>query len=398
MLEYDLDRDPTLQAYEFSDRFHERSPYSAALSARFIHPHLFERLWGSKATGDEFTNGGADPVTEFTEVVGLGPLVTPSYVLEPAEVFGGSGPTPSGYGDLDLDGPVHVADPFTVRTLDDVINERQWGPEVETVIDPLFLGGTPTFPEPRPPSPAPFRDFHSWKRARTPSPHRDTSAVQSTSRTPASTSGSDFVGTLRDPGGNLGGGKARFYKKGALQIPPHLSNSQHRRSVSAETTESTRTNRHRPPDQVASADIGSPLTEFSVSDLLGASLSSTVTHSEATTTVDEGATMISGWSRTPSRVNSIKTATARKQKRSTDQKGPYRIVAVNERTNCHQCRRTTQHPKMSCRACVKQYCILCIVKRCAGLCWSKIRSYLSPTLYLPNKVPRHRVPPIQEGL
>jgi len=48
--------------------------------------------------------------------------------------------------------------------------------DVETVIDPLFLGGTPAFPEPRPTSPAPFR----WKEARTPSPPpvQSASAIQ----------------------------------------------------------------------------------------------------------------------------------------------------------------------------------------------------------------------------
>jgi len=319
-------------------------------------------------------------VTEFTEAVTLGSVgprdvVIPSYALEPAEVFGNPGPTASGYDDLDLEGPVHVPDPFTVRTLDDVINERQWGPDVEPVIDPLFLGGTPAFPEPRPPSPAPFRNFHSWKRAHTPSspPAQSASAIQNTSRTPASTFRSDSVGAPRDPGGNLGGGKARFYKKGTLQVPPHLSNSQNRRSLSAGTTEST--HNRDPPYQMAPAEMDSPLTEFSVSDLLAgsiASASSTVTPSKATSTFGGGGN--------PPPFKSAKTATARKQKRSTDQKGPYRIVAVNNSTNCHQCRRTTQHPKMSCRACTKHYCILCVVKRCAPLCRFEIRSYLGRIL------------------
>ena len=375
MLEYDLDRDPTQQAYEFSDRFHERSPYSAALSARFIHPHLFERLSGSIASNDEFTSSKVDPVTEFTEAVPLGSVgphdvVIPSYAMGPAEVFGSSSAVLSGYSDLDLEGPVHIADSFTVRTLDDVINERQWGPDVETVIDPLFLGGTPPFPEPRSPSPTPFRDLHLLKRAHTSSPPlpQSASAIPSTSRTPASTSGSDSVGTPRDSGGILGGGKAKFYKKGTLQVPPHLSNSQHRRSLSAGTAESTRTNRYPPLDQVVPAEMDSPLTEFSASDLLAGgitSVPSAATPSEATSTVGEGTTVINGWSGAPPRVNNTKRTTAGKQKRSIDQKGPYRIVAVNESTNCHQCRNTTSHPKMSCRACAKRYCVMCIVKRCA---------------------------------
>jgi len=368
-LEYDLDRDPTQQAYEFSDRFHERSPYSAALSARFIHPHLFERLSGSIASNDEF-----DPVTESTEAVALGSVgphdvVNPSYTLGPAEVFGSSGSVPSGYGDLDLEGPVHAADQFPVPSLDDVINEQ---PDVETVTGPLFLGGTLAFPEPRPPSPTPFRDVHLWKRARTSSPPlvQSASAIPSTSRTPASTSGSDSVGIPRDSGGILGAGKAKFYKKGTLQVPPHLSNSQHRRSLSAGTAESIRTNRYPPPDQVAPTEIDSPLTEFSASDWLAGgitSVSSAATPSKSTSTVEEGTTVINGWSSAPPRVNDTKRPTVGKQKRSAGQKGPYRVVAVNESTNCHQCRRTTPKPKMSCRACAKQYCILCIVKRCASL-------------------------------
>jgi len=365
-LEYDLDRDPTQQAYEFSDRFHEGSPYSAALSARFIHPHLFERLSGSIASNDEFTSMKVDPVTEFAETAALGSVgphdvVTPSYTLEPAEVFGSSGSVPPGYGDLDLEVPVHVTDPFTVRTLDDVINERQWGPDVETVIDPVFLGGTPAFPEPRSPSPMPFRDFHSLNRTdpSSPPPVQSASAIPSTSRTLASTS-------LSDSGGIPGGGKARFYKKGTLQVPPHLSNSQHRRSLSAGTAEDP----HPPPDQLAPAEMDSPLTEFSASDLLAGgitSVSSTATPSGVTGTLDEDTTVINGWSGSPPRINNTKRATAGKQKRGAGQKGPYRIVAVNESTNCHQCRRTTPHPKMSCRACTKHYCILCIVKRCASL-------------------------------
>jgi hypothetical protein len=161
-----------------------------------------------------------------------------------------------------------------------------------------------------------------------------------------------------------------------LQIPPYLSNSQRRRSVSMKMTESTHISRHPSPDQVGSTEINSPLTEPSGSDLLVSGITSTssiATPSEATSTVDEDATAIGGWSGTPPpRVNIIKTATARKKQSSIDQKGSYRIIAVNESTNCHQCRRTTPHPKMRCCACTKRYCILCIVKRCVPPCWSQV--------------------------
>lgn len=368
--EYDLDRDPTQQAYEFHDHFHERSPYSAVLSARFIHAHLFEILSDSPTT-NELTNSEGDLVTEFTNAaalnsVGSQDVVSLPHTFTPAEVFGNSGPVPPGYGDIDLEGPAHVTDPFTTLTIDDVINHQPWGPDPGAAINPSLINGAPAFSEPRSPSPAPtFRDFHSWKRPHTPSPLPALPALTNRlpSRTPASMFGSDSAKTPRNSEGTSGGGKAKFYKKGTLQAPPHLSSSQRRRSVSAKTTESIHTSRHPSPDQVALAETGSPLTEFSAT-----SMSSVMTPIEVTNAVGESPMVVGRWSGTPSHRASTKTVTARKRKSATDQKGPYRIFAVNESTHCHQCRRTTSHPKMRCRACTKHYCILCIVKRCALPC------------------------------
>ena len=70
VLEYDLDRDPTQEVYEFRDQFHERSTLSAMLSARSVG------------------------------------------------VFGSPHPPP-GYCDLDCGGSAHVTDQFIVPTLDD---------------------------------------------------------------------------------------------------------------------------------------------------------------------------------------------------------------------------------------------------------------------------------------
>lgn len=377
ILEYDLDSDPTQQAYEFRDLFHERSPFSAILSARFIHAHLFERLSDSAAFNDQLTNSEGDLVTEFIEPAALSPVglhdaVSPSYALDSTAVLGNSALTPTpGYGDLDLEGAVHVADPFPVLTMDDIINHQPWGLDAQTMIDPSILGGTPAFSEQHSPSPAPtpFRDFHGWKRARTPSPPPTQPAL--TVRVPPCTSTSNSPQILGGIEGNLGGGKARFYKKGTLQAPPHLSNSQRRRSASAKTSDSIHITRRSSSDQVTSTD--SPLTEFSASEFLASGVTSTssfATPSEAVNPVDEDTTAIGSGSVTLPRVNSIKAVTGRKQKSSTNKKGPYRIVAVNEGF-CHQCRRSTSHPKMSCRACPKHYCILCIVKRYAPSCRSK---------------------------
>jgi hypothetical protein len=403
-LEYDLDRDPTQQAYEFRDLFHEPSPFSAMLSARFIHAHLFERLSDSTAPNDEPTNSEGDLVTEFIEPAALNSTsphntTSPSYALNSAEMFGNSDPTP-GCDDIDLEGAGHIPDPFAVPRIDDVIDNQSWGPDAETTINPSLLGGATAFSEPRfhSPAPTPFRNFHSQRRTRTSSPPLTRSVL--TVRIPTRVSGSNFVQTSRDTEGNLGGGKAKFYKQGALQAPPYLSNSQRRRSVSAKTTESTHTSRRSSLDQVASAEINSPLTELSASDMLANEVpSSIMTPSEATNPVDGDFTVIDSWSRTPSpRDESIKTSTTRKKKSGTDQKGPYRIVAVNESTNCHQCRNTTPHPKMHCRTCAKRYCIMCIVKRCASLCWFQVHPRLDRILCLSNQVSPHRVPPIQEGL
>jgi hypothetical protein len=387
-LEYDLDRDPTQEVYEFHDQFHERSPFSAILSARFIHAHLFERLSDSTTLNGQLTNSEGDLVTEFIEpgvLSSVGPhnAVSPSYVLDSAAALEHSDPTPTpGYDDLDLEGAVHVSDPFIVPTMDDVINHQPWGPNAEIMIDPSILGGTPDFLEPCSPSPTPtpFRDFHSRKRAHTPSHPltQSTLTIRVPSRTSNSTSG---LNSAQTPGN--AGGKAKFYKKGTLQTPPHLCNSQRRRSVSAETSESTHTSRRPSPAQTAFAD--SPLTELSASDFLAsgvASTSSIATPGEEVNAVDEDATVIGSRSGTPPRVNSVKSTTARKQKSSTDEKGPYRIVAVNGVTNCHQCRRSTPHPKMHCSACTKLYCIFCIVKRWAPPCRFQVHPCSDHTLFI----------------
>lgn len=373
-LEYDLDRDPTQETYEFHDQFHEQSPFSAVLSARFIHAHLSERLSDSTTFNGELANNEGDLVIEFIEPAALssvGPRssISPSYALDSATALGNSDPTPTpGHDDLEFEETVHIMDPFAALTMDDVINHHQpWGLDVETMINPSILGGTLAFLEPPSPSPAPtpFRDFHSRKRTRTPSPPltQSTLTIQIPSHTSTSTSGLDSTQTSGNAEDNLAGGKAKFYKKGTLQTPPHLSNSQRRRSVSAKMTESIHIGRQPSPGQTTSVD--SPLTELSASDFLASgvmSTSSIATPGEAANTADEDATVIDSGNGTPPHVNSVKTVTARKKKSSTD-KGPYRIVAVNEITHCHQCRRATPHPKMHCRACPKNYCISCIVKR-----------------------------------
>lgn len=400
-LEYDLDRDPTQETYELNYQFHDRSPFSAILSARFIHAHLFEKLSDSATPSGELTSSEGDLVTEFIEPAALnsvGPhnAVSPSYALESATALGNSDPTPtSSYNDLDLEGTIHITDPFTVPTMDDVINHQPWGPNAETMIDPSILGGTPAFLEPRSPSPAPtpFRDFHSRRRARPPSPPltRSTLTIRVPSHTSTSTSGLNSAQTPGNAGGNSGGGKAKFYKKGALQTPPHLSNPQRRRSVSAKMSESIQISRRLSPGQAAFAD--SPLTELSASDFLA----SVVTSTPSIATPDEDAMVIGSGSGTPPpRVNSVRTVAARKQKSSTDN-GPYRITAVNEIAFCHQCRRSTPHPKMRCRTCLKLYCILCIVKRWAPPCRLQVYPFLDHTLFS-NQVSQYRIPPIQEGL
>ena len=360
VLEYDLDKDPTQETYEFHDQFHERSTFSAFLSARFIHPHLFERLSGSTTFNEEPTNGGGDLVAEFIEpaaIACVGPHdeVTSSFPVDSTEVLGNS-QQPPGFGDLGLEGTVPAPDPFAVMTMDDIINQQPWGPNTETVIDPALLGGTPAFSEPRSPTPAPatFRDFHSRKRLRASSPPPLRVRIPSH----ASTSQSNSARTARDLEGNQGGGKAKFYKKGTLQTPPHLSNSQSRRSASAKTTPSNHASGHLSLDQVPD----SPLTELSAwAPLAGgnASTSSIASSSEVANIVDDTGSD----SDNPPRVTSAKTATSQKQKSTTNTKGPYRIVAVNKSSYCHQCRRATPHPKMTCRTCAKLYCILCIIKR-----------------------------------
>ena len=374
-LEYDLDRDPTQEVYELHDQFHERSPFSAILSARFIHAHLFERLSGSTTFNGEPTNGEGDLVTEFIEPGALSSMdphnaASPPYALDSVATLGSPDPTPTpGYDDPDLEATIHVTDPFTVLTMDDVINQQPWGPNAETMIDPSILGGTSAFLEPRSPSPAPtlFRDFHSRKRAHTPSPPltQPTLTIRVPSRDSTSTSGLNPAQIPGNSGSNLSGGKAKFYKKGTLQAPPHLSNSQRRRSVSVKTSESIHTSRQLSPGQTASPD--SPLTELSAPDFLASgvwSTSSIATPGEAANAVDEDATVIGSGSGTPPlRANGAKTVIARKQKTNTCKKEPYRIVAVNAVASCHQCRRSTPHPKMHCRACPKFYCIWCIVKR-----------------------------------
>jgi hypothetical protein len=376
VLEYDLDKDPTEQVYVFQDHFQERSPHSAILSARFIHAHLFKRPPCSTASGDELTNSEVDLVTEFIEPAAIGSVgphdeVTPSYSVDSADVLGSSHPS-SGSGNFGLGGTAHLtADPFALMTMDDVINQPP-------AIDPSLLGGTPAFSEPRSPSPTltTFRDFRSQKKAQTPPPHPALKI-----RVPgglASTSGSNSAKTSGDPVGNLGGGTAKFYKNGELQTPPYLSNSQNQRSRSAKATLSIH------PGCYSSLEVDSPLTEFDSSDMLtniAASTSSIATHSGEVDTADEEATVISNRSSTPP-PRPTKTTTARKQKSSTNQKGPYRTAAVNESSNCHQCRRTTTHPKMKCRTCTKHYCILCIVKRCVPSCWLYVHPGLDCILEL----------------
>ena len=384
-LEYDLDRDPTQETYEINDQFHDRSPFSVILSARFIHPHLFEKLSDSTTFNGELMNIEGDLVTEFIEPaalnsVGLHNAVSPSYVLDSAAALGNSDPTPTpGYNDLGLEGTIHVTDPFTVLTMDDVINHQPWGPNAETMIDPSILGGTPAFLGSRSssPAPTPFRDFHSRKRAGTPSPSltRSTLTIRIPSHTSTSSSGLNSAQIPGNAGGNSGGGKAKFYKKGTLQTPPHLSNPQRRRSVSAKTSENIQIGRRLSPRQTAFAD--SPLTELSASDFLA----SIVTSTSSIAAPDEDATIIGSGSGTPPpRVNSIRTVAARKQKSSTDN-GRHRIIAVNKAAYCHQCRRSTSYPKMHCRACQKLYCILCIVKRWAPSCRLQVYPCLDRTLF-----------------
>ncbi|KAF9779891.1 hypothetical protein BJ322DRAFT_348629 [Thelephora terrestris] len=248
-------------------------------------------------------------------------------------------------------------------TMDDIINYQPWGPSIETMIDPALLSGTPAFSEPRFPSPAPapFRDFHSRKRPRVHSPPPVHPALR-IRIPPASTSQSNSAKSVRDSEGNSGGGKAKFYRKGTLQTPPHLSNSQGQRSVSAKTTPSTHVSRHLSPDHA----LDSPLTELSAWGPLAsgtASTSSVALSSGMANIVDDDTTFINSDSGTPPRVTSAKATTSQNRKRSTNTEGPYRIVAVNENAFCHQCRRSSLHPKMSCRTCAKLYCILCIVKR-----------------------------------
>lgn len=355
--------DPTEDVYEVHHQFHERSPHFAMLSARFIHAHLSNRLSGSATSNDELITSTGDLMTEFIEPAAIGSVgphheVTPSYSVNSVEIFGDSPPPPGG-GGLDLEDTVQVTDPFAVLTMDDVINQP-------SAIDPSVLGGTSAFSETLSPSlgSTTFRDFPLWEKAQVPPSPLNTALAIRVPPHP-STSGSNSAKTLGESVGNLGGGKAKFYKKGTLQTPPHLSNPQSRTSWSAKVAPSTYAGRYPSPDQIVSQRMDSPLTEFSVPDLLAngtASTSSVATPSEAADAVEEEST--DGGSSTSPRLTSVKTATAREQKRRMNEKTPYRIIAVNEKSYCHQCRNSTTHPKMHCRACPKHYCIMCIVKRC----------------------------------
>ena len=311
-------------------------------------------------------------MTEFMEpaaIESVGPHdeVIPPYVVGSTEALRDS--RSPGFGDPDLEDPAQVIDPFAVMTMDDVINHQAWGPVAETMIDPFFLGGAPTFPEPRSPSPAPtpFRDFPS----RTPtSPSPPTLTI----RIPPHTSalGLDSAQTTESFEGNSGRGKAKFYKKGALQAPPHLSNSRNR-GIDVSTKDSP----PPPPQHLVSLEINSPLTELSASDLFvnGAPFTSPIaSSSQSVYRAGEDSTVIGSESGTPPRSTGNRTAAVRKWQNS--KKIPYRIVAVNGRTFCHQCRRGSTHPKMECRACKKHYCILCIIKRCAQRCRLRVHSGL----------------------
>ena len=367
---YDLDNDPTEEVHVLHYQFQERSPHSAFLSARFIQARLLERPSGLTTPNNELTNSEGDLVTEFINLTAVGSVgphneVTPSYSVDSVDMLRNSHPSPPGNGDVDLEGTAHLADPFPPMTMDDVINQPG--------IDPAFLEGAPVFSEPRQPSPAPtpFRNFHSGQNARLSSP--PTLSV----RIPlASTSTSNSANTPRDSAGKPSGGKPRFYRKGKVQTPPHRSISQSQKGKSAKATPSTHPSRLPSLARNLSLEIESPLTEFTASDMNvnGAALTWPVTTpSEAANTADEETTVIgSGTSTSSPRVFSVKTTTEQKQKNNINAKGPYRIVAANGDTNCHQCRRTTSHPKMKCRNCTKGYCILCIVKRCVHSGWLQV--------------------------
>lgn len=374
IFEYDLDRDPTEEVHRVFVQFHERSIYSIMLSARFTHIHPFLKSSSAMALNDELADREGDLVTEFIEPAAIGSVgphhgVTPSCSVTSAEALGNSHLSP-GSGDLDLEGTIH--DPFAVMTMDDIINQP-------SAINPSLLGGAPAFSEPRSPSPAPtpFRNLHLRMKPPTPLPHltQPSLTIRVPSRTP--TSGPNSAGIHRDIIGNPSGGKAKFYKKGTLQTPPHLSNSQSRRSRSAKAAPSTHSSRFPTPDQIICPD--SPLTEFSGSGFLAAGTASTSSidaFSEVANTVDEEFTVISsGSSAQPPRVAGTKKATPLKQKRAD--KGPHRTTAVNESIFCHQCRNKNPYPKMHCCNCTRSYCIMCIVKRCVPPCWLQVH----PGLY-----------------
>ena len=312
-------------------------------------------------------------MTEFMEPAAMesvGPHdeVTPSYVVGSTEVLRDS--RSPDFGDLDLEDPVQAVDPFAVMTMDDVINHQPWGPDAETMIDPSLLGGAPTFPEPRCPSPAPtpFRNFPS----RTPaSPSPPTSTIQIPLHTSAS--GLNSTQTTESFESNSGRGKAKFYKKGALQAPPHLSNSRNRGS-----DVSTKVSPPPPPQRMGSMEINSPLTELTASDSFvnGAPFTSPIaSSSESAYRTGEDGTVIGNESSASPHSTNNRTAALRKWQNS--KKVPYRTAAANKRTFCHQCRNATTNPKMECRACKKRYCILCIIKRCAQLCQLRVHSSLN---------------------
>jgi hypothetical protein len=324
MLEYDLDQDPTQEMFELDDEFLVHQ-LSAFLSAQFIHRHLFDSRYHRVVPVAEPTNAG-DEFFEFIEpaaMASVGPHdeVTPSFAVDSSEAL--ENWKYSDYGYLSLEGTVPAPDPFPVMSMD-LFSQRSYESNVEATIDPALLRHAPAFSEQRSPTPdfSPFNNSYSRNI-----PH--TSSPASTPR--------NFEG--------------KFYKRGTLQTLSHRSNSQSRRTTSPKTNPSAsrQLSSNQAPD--------SPLAELSASD--NASTSSHVSPTEVVNIADNA----DSDSDTLPSVTSAKTPTSQKQKSGTNTKGPYHIVAVNKSSHCHQCRRATPHPKMTCRTCARLYCILCIVKR-----------------------------------
>lgn len=352
VLEYDLDQDPTQEIFEFNPQFQERSDLLGFLSARFIHPHLLSRF-PDPLVDEEPTNGEYDTLAESINpaaIASVGPHdgMTSSFAVDSTEVPW-TWQHPSDYANLGLEGPFPVvADQFAPMTMDDMFRQQPWDSKIGGTINPALLRRTPAISELRSPTPAltPFHDFHSRRRPQLSSPARSVIRIPHAS-------------TSRNFEGSQGGGKAKFYRKGTSQTSPHLSNSQSQWSVYAKTTPSASS--QPSPNQVPD----SPFTEFNASNPLASSntsMSSIAPSSEVANIVDDSG---SSSDTPPPRVTSTETATSQKQRSITNAKGPYRIVAVNAKSYCHQCRRSTPHPKMTCRACAKPYCIMCIVKRYA---------------------------------